>query len=395
MLLEGVTVLDLTRVIAGPACTRTLADLGADVIKIEPPEGDIMRRGVPKVNGVALGYAQQNAGKRQLSVDLRKEAGRKLVTRLAAKSDILVENYRPGVTERLGLDYSSVTEVNAEIIYCSITGYGQTGPSARRRAYAPIIHAELGLVDQNARERGTDPLPEAMSHADFAVASQATAGILAAYVHKLRTGRGQYIDVSMAETMLAVNEFTAVEINGGFGDQISPFRPGRAALVKLADGDWVQVPGNPTTWIFLIAKALGKEPEMHALGLYKPQDTQGKDVEMVELLQRWAGDYSDITSFEQALESAKLPLGKVKRVQDIPHEPWAIERGAFVQIDVNGSPASIPRSPFRLSKSEAGPRYGVYPQGRDNRTVISAWLGLSDAEIDALEAEGVLVSRQT
>lgn len=392
MLLEGVTVLDLTRVVAGPACTRTLANLGAEVIKIEPPQGDIMRRGVPKVNGVALGYAQQNAGKRQLSIDLGKEAGRNLVVRLAEKSDILVENYRPGVAERLGLGYGSIAGLNAGIVYCSITGYGQTGPAANRRAYAPIIHAELGLVDQNARERGTVPLPEAVSHADFAAAAHAATAILAAYVHKLRTGQGQHVDVSMAESMLAGNEFTAVEINGGFGDEISLFRPGRAALVKLADGTWAQVPGNPTTWIFPIAKALGKEPEMHALGFYEPRDTQGKDEQMVELLQRWADDFPDIESLERALEPSKLPLGKVKRVADIPREPWAIERGAFVEVDMNGSRASIPRAPFRFSRGEAGPRFGVYPQGHDNRSVLASMLGLGDAELDALESEGVLVS---
>lgn len=193
--------------------------------------------------------------------------------------------------------------------------------------------------------------------------------------------------------MLAGNEFTAVEINGGFGDEISPFRPGRAALVKLADGDWAQVPGNPTTWIFLIAKALGKEPEMHALGLHEPRDAQGRDDEMVELLQRWADDFPDMESLEQALEPVKLPLGKVKRVADIPQEAWAIERGAFVQIDVNGSPARIPRSPFRFSQGEVGPRRGVYPQGHDNRAVLASLLELGDAEIDALESAGVLVSR--
>jgi CoA:oxalate CoA-transferase len=393
MLLEGLTVLDLSRVVAGPACTRTLSDLGADVIKIEPPEGDLMRRGVPKVNGVALGYAQQNAGKRQLSVDLSLPAGQRLVLDLARKADILVENYRPGVAERLGLGYAAVAAINPGIVYCSITGYGQTGTAAGRRAYAPIIHAELGLLEQNARERGTDPLPEAVSHADFAVAAQAATAILAALVHKLRTGEGQQVDVSMAETMLAVNEFTAVEINGGFGDEISPFRPGRAALVKLANGSWVQVPGNPTTWIFPVAKALGKEAEMHSLGLFEPRDTQGKDQVVVDLLQRWAAEYPDVESLEAALESSRIPLGTVKRVADIPAEPWAIERGVFVDIDVNGTPVSVPRSPFRFGRGSCGPRGGAYPQGSDNRRALAELLDLGAAEIDALVADGVLVSR--
>jgi CoA:oxalate CoA-transferase len=393
MLLEGLTVLDLSRVVAGPACTRTLADLGADVIKIEPPEGDLMRRGVPKVNGVALGYAQQNAGKRHLSVDLTKEAGRDLVFRLAAKADILVENYRPGVAQRLGLGYADVAAGNPAIVYCSITGYGQSGSASGRRAYAPVIHAELGLLDLNARERGTDPLPEAVSHADFAVASQAATAILAAMVHKLRTGEGQHVDVSMAETMLAVNEFTAVEVNGGFGDEISPFRPGKAALVRLRDGTWVQVPGNPTTWIFPVAKALGKEPDLHTRGWHEPRNTQGMEQQVVELLQQWAGEYQDVQTLEAALESVRIPLGKVKPIADIPDEPWAVERGVFVDVDVNGSPVRIPRSPFRFSRGSAGPRGGAYPQGRDNRRALAALLELSDEELSALEAADVLINR--
>ena len=132
MVLEGIKVLDLTRVVAGPACTRTLADFGAEVWKIEPPEGDLLRRGVPKANGVALGYAQQNAGKQNLCVDLTQPDGQELVQALAAKADILVENYRPGVADRLGLGYETVRNLNPSIIYCSITGYGQAGPAAHR-----------------------------------------------------------------------------------------------------------------------------------------------------------------------------------------------------------------------------------------------------------------------
>ena len=321
MILSGITVLDLTRVVSGPSCTRTLADLGADVIKIEPPEGDLLRRGVPKAGRVALGFAQQNAGKRHLSVNLQKPAGRDLVAKLALKVDVLVENYRPGVAARLGLGYDHVRAANPDIVYCSITGYGQDGPAAGRRAYAPIIHAELGLIDLNARERGTAPQPEAVSHADFAVGAQAATAILAALVHKLRTGTGQHVDVSMAETMLAMNEWTTVEVNGGFGDEISPFRPGKAALLQLKDGTWIQLPGNPTTGIFRIATALDKTDELEARGWHSPETTQGKEVEVKELLQSWARQFESIKQFETALEALRIPLGEVKSLGDTanPH----------------------------------------------------------------------------
>jgi CoA:oxalate CoA-transferase len=393
MLLEGITVLDLTRVIAGPACTRTLADLGAEVIKIEPPDGDLLRRGVPKVRGVAVGFAQQNAGKRQLSIDLSQPRGRDLVRALAERADVLVENYRPGVAARLGIGYEDIRAINPDIIYCSISGYGQTGPAAGRRAYAPVIHAELGLVELSARERGTDPLPEAISHADFAAGAQAASAILAALVGRLRGGGGQHVDVSMAETMLAVNEFTAVEVNGGFGNEISPFRPGRAALLRFPDGTWVQVPGNPTTWVFGVARALGKMPELEALGWHGPENTQGREKEINALMQQWAAAFDSVGAFEAALDSARIPLGTVKPLASVPDEAWAQQRGAFVDVDVNGAPVKLPRSPFRFSNAEVGPRFGAYPQGADNRAVLRERLGLDDIELAALEAEGVLVSR--
>jgi len=394
MLLQGITVIDLTRVVAGPSCTRTLADLGADVIKIEPPDGDLLRRGVPKAAGVAIGFAQQNAGKRHLSIDLRKTAGQQIVTELCKNADILVENYRPGVADRLGLGYAALSQENAAIIYCSITGYGQTGPNAQRRAYAPVIHAELGLIDLNARERGTDPLPEAVSHADFAVGSQAATAILAALVHKLRTGEGQHVDVSMAETMLAVNEWTAVEVNGGMADLISPFRPGKAAMLKLRDGSWIQAPGNPTTSIFRVASALGKTAELEKRGWFDFADTQGHDAEVKLLMQQWAEQYADVETFEAALESARMPLGKVKRLSQMAEEDWAQARGAFTRIDVNGTEVTIPRSPMRFSKAETGPASGSYLRGADNRSALQALLGYSDEKLDELENSQVLCCEQ-
>ena len=391
-LLEGITVLDLTRVVAGPACTRTLSDYGAHVIKIEPPDGDLMRQGVPKANGVAIGFAQQNAGKKNLCIDMSKPEGSHIVRRLAADADIVVENYRPGVASRLGIGYADVCADNPGVIYCSITGYGQEGPAAHRRAYAPVIHAELGLLELSARERGTDPMPEAVSHVDFAVGSQAASAILAALFSRERTGKGQHVDVSMAETMLATNELSAVEINGGFGDEISPFRPGKAALLKLADGSWVQVPGNPTTWIFSVAKALGKKTEMAERGWHTPVETQGKDKEIRLVMQAWAGEFEDVHALEQALDSARIPLGTVKSVTDAVKEDWAIHRQVMVDLDVNGTSRKVHRSPARFSGAEVGPKSGAYLRGADNRSELKLKLGLSDSEIDSLEEQGVLLN---
>lgn len=396
MVLEGVKVLDLTRVVAGPACTRTLADYGAEVWKIEPPDGDLMRRGVPKPGGVSLMFAQQNAGKRHLCIDLRQDDGGQLVLDMARHADVVVENYRPGVAARLGLGYEAIQAVNESIVYCSISGYGQTGTARNRRAYAPVIHAELGLLALNARERGTDPMPESVSHADFAVGSQAASAILAALFNREKTGQGCHIDVSMAETMLATNEYAAVEINGGFGEEISPFRPGKAAVVKLKDGTFVQIPGNPTSWIFGMAKALDRTDVLHARGWQSPKDTQDQANEVKALMQTWAQEFASVEAFEAALDSARVPLGTVKAVADIPGEAWAKERDVFVEIDINGERRSIPRSPVRFNAQLAGPSeaagQGATLRGGHNRSTLKAVLGISDAEVDRLEAANVLQS---
>ena len=350
-----------------------------------------MRQGVPKVNGVSLPFAQQNAGKSHLCIDISQTKGRHIVCQLAEQADILVENYRPGVASRLGVGYDDICQINPEIIYCSISGYGQFGSAANRRAYAPVIHAELGLLHLNATERGTDPMPEAVSHVDFAVGAQATGAILAALFHKERHGCGQHIDVSMAETMLATNEFAAIEMNGGFGDEISPFRPGKAALLKLGDGSWVQVPGNPTTWIFGVARALNKEKELQDRGWFSPVETQGKDDEIRALMQLWAQEYNTVAAFEAALDTARIPLGTVKSVAQVIEEQWVTERQAVIEVDINGEPKIIPRSPARFSGAETGPRSGARLRGADNRQVLGDMLGLSEEELDVLEREGVLL----
>ena len=389
-LLDGVTILDLTRVVSGPSCTRALADLGAEVIKVEPPEGDLWRKRIPKVGSVSVGFAQLNAGKRFMSVDLGMEKGKDIVFKLALQCDVVVENYRPGVAAKLGLGYEELALEKPEIIYCSISGYGQDGPAKNRRAYAPIIHAELGLLHQNAREWGTEPLAETASHVDFGVGMQASSGILAALFHRQKTGEGVHVDASMAETMLAMNEATAVEINGGLGGQLSPFRPGKAPVVKVKNGDFAQLPGNPSTMMFSVARAIGKEHELEALGWSSPTDMDVE--EAVSKLREWSLEFEDVGSLEAALDSIRVPVGVVRPLADTVNADWALARNAFMDVDSEEGPIKVPTSPLRISNHYVGPRGGAYALGCDNRVMLKERLGLNDDEIDALEKDNVLLS---
>ncbi|MFM7757081.1 MAG: CaiB/BaiF CoA transferase family protein, partial [Actinomycetota bacterium] len=204
--LQGIRVLDLTRVLAGPHCGRMLCDLGAEVLKIEPPDGDLTRFSSPRVGSLATYFIQQNAGKKCLSIDLSTPEGAEILKKLVEVSDVLVENYRAGVMDRLGLGYDELSKRQPQLVYASISGYGADGPWVHRRAYATVIGAESGLTRMQGDARGGHYGNDPWSHADTYTALETTSAILAALYQRERTGRGDRIDVSMAETMLYVNE---------------------------------------------------------------------------------------------------------------------------------------------------------------------------------------------
>ncbi|NBO84749.1 MAG: hypothetical protein EBV14_05315 [Actinobacteria bacterium] len=204
--LDGVRVLDFTRVLAGPHATRMLCDLGAEVIKVEPPVGDLTRFGQPRLNSLATYFIQQNVGKLNVSLNLDDERGVDIARRLAAISDVVIENFRPGVMARLGLGYEQLAASNPRLVYASISGYGATGPWVDRRAYAPVVNAEAGITKHQGDVRGGAYANDPFSHGDVYTGMETAAAILAALLQRERTGRGQFVDVSMAETLLYVNE---------------------------------------------------------------------------------------------------------------------------------------------------------------------------------------------
>ena len=180
--LEGIRVLDFTRVLSGPHCTRMLSDLGADVIKVEPPEGDLTRFAFPRVGSMSTYFAQQNIGKKNISMDLKKPEAVEIIKKLVAECDVLVENYRGGVMDKLGLGYSVLSEVNPRLIYAAISGYGNTGPWSHRRAYATVVNAETGMTGLQARARGGQATNDPHSHADVYTGMETAAAVLAAPV---------------------------------------------------------------------------------------------------------------------------------------------------------------------------------------------------------------------
>ena len=222
--LDGLRILDFSTTIAGPHCSRLLADMGADVVKIESPEGDLMRSRPVQRDGFSTMFGQLNAGKKSIVLDLKNPASIAAVKKLIATVDILVENYRPGVMKRLGLDYPELAKINPRLIYCAISGYGQTGPGAGRPAYAPVIHASTGydmahLFYQQGRQR---PDNCGIFVADYASGAYAMGAILAAVHQRHATGKGQMVDVSMFETLVGM---LLGEVNRAQFDFEMPSRP--------------------------------------------------------------------------------------------------------------------------------------------------------------------------
>jgi CoA:oxalate CoA-transferase len=392
--LAGVRVLDFSMVMSGPHCTRMLVDLGADVVKVEPPGGDLTRFFSPRVGSLSLYHAQQNCGKRNLSADLRRPEAVALMLRLAERVDVVVENFRPGVMDRLGLGYEAMRARNPRLVYASITGFGQRGSGSDRRAYADIIHAEMGMTEMLGRRHQHPDTP--FNHADTYTGLECLAAILAAMVQRGRTGRGQRIDVAMAETLLCVNEWASRELAGAAEDPTSPAGGAATPILATADGRRAVVAGNlASRGVFASwCQAMGR-PELAADPRFATAEARVEHrAELLDLLQAWAGGLDSPAALEAALAPVGLAVGVVRSVAEAASGPWARERGAVVEVDDrSGGRLPLPNSPWRFSDAATGVRGAPAFRGEHNREVLGELLGMEVEEIAALETAGVLDSR--
>ena len=396
--LAGVRVLDFSRVLAGPHCGRMLVDLGADVIKIEPPEGDLTRFRMPRAGSMATYFAQQNCGKRNISLDIRHPEALDLLRRLAATADVVLENFRAGVMERIGLGYATLASENPRLVFASISGYGQSGPWSDRRCYAAAVQAEAGFTwgERDAAGDGEARVPP-WSHGDLYTALECLSAILAALFQREHTGVGQAIDVAMAETLLSVNEHAHFLIDGSEQSaDVQAFSPHRAPALPTADGRLSIVPGSPvvkgTFELYLAAsgrKDLADDPRFATV----EARLEHYDA-LVDELAAWSSTLPDPEALEAALAANELAMGVVRPVHELAGSEWARHRGAIVEVDDrSGGTLRIPNSPWRFSGADTGARGRPAWRGEHNREVLETILGLDAATIDDLEARGVLSSR--
>jgi len=402
--LDGVVVLDFTRVLSGPHCGRELADLGAEVIKVEPPEGDLTRYGFPRANSLATYFVQQNVGKAAVSVDLERPGAVSLLQRLAATVDVVLENFRPGVMDRFGLGYGHLAPSNPGLVYASISGFGQSGPWRDRRAYAAVIQAESGMTRtqiESHRRRGVE-LPyvnDEFSHADVYTSLEAALAICAALYRRSITSRGQYIDISMLDTMLAVNE----HLHDQLWDRPVPtgvvrsYQPGDYVVLTVADGTSVTVSGHPVEpgTFERFAGAMGRPDVAEVDSRFATPADRLANLELwCSMLQAWAATFTDAAAIEAVCAAHGLAMGVLRTVREVARSEWSRQRHSVMTVTDRGQgTVAVPNGPWRFSESDTGVRGMARYRGEDNREVFGRRLGLDPAELDRLEADGILSSR--
>ena len=392
--LEDIIVLDLTKVLAGPYCGSILADFGARVIKIEPPvKGDDGRHYGPYLNGESLYYANLNRGKQGMTLNLKTEHGKMIFKKLVKRADVLIENYRPGVMDHLGLGYSVLKEINPRLIYGAITGFGSNGPYSNRPGYDIISQAMGGLMSVTGQE-GDPPTRSGNAMGDVLGGMNLTIGILMALHARSLTGEGQYIDISLVDSVVASLEqawqrfFVSGKLptrHGNYYDAIAPYDSYQAK-----DGYLVIGCGNQKLYEIFCNRLL-KQPELI-------EDPRFLDVplrvrnnkEFKKIVEEWLKDISVEDAVNRILAEG-IPAGPILNLQQISEDHHiAGARQMFVEIDhPTAGKMRLNNSPVRLS--ETGPFIrGASPTlGQHNREILRE-LGYSDKNIEELRTSKVL-----
>ncbi len=387
--LAGIRVLDFSRVVAGPLCARMMADQGATVVKVEPPERDLTRTAPPLVDGFSAYFTHFNAGKRGICVDLEDAEIRSLLVRLVSDTDVLIENFRPGALARFGLDAESLIAHNPRLIYCSISGYGQQGPWTSRRAYAPVVHGESGLIASNARLHAAPARPEAFSHADFQAGFIAMGAIASALFARERTGLGRHLDVSLAEASIYGNEFSAPELCGQEGP--ATYAGAASLVLTLGDGTQVVTQGNPTDAFRKWAGAMGR-PELLEDPRFAryPARIEHRD-ELCQIILEFASGIESFEALHACVDPHRLAVGIVRSVRDLAETDWATERTLVAEPFAG---MRFPRLPYRSSVDAIGAQTRGPTRGEHNREVLGQIDGVDETTLDALELRGAILSAE-
>jgi len=393
-LLDGYTVIDFTRVLAGPYCTRLLADLGARVIKIERPgEGDEIRYTAFQLDAdrsdQSSYFARLNTGKEGIAINLSHPEAREVVFDLVRAADVVVENFSPGVMTRYGLDAAALRAEFPDLVYCSISGFGQTGPLSSMQAYAHLINAISGMMDLD-RAGEAQPRVSYLQAADVLAGTHAFGAICAALLRRARTGQGATLDISMLECLIAADDITfGALLNGGHVER----RP-RVGMMVHAIGERhiaLQTAGAPHLWSRLVA-LVGK-PELAADPRFStPQARRDNWGALQQVYRDWLGRYQTADEAIAALSAARVPVVPMLSPEEVVEHPQLVAREAFPEVPHAGCGSiRVTATPFFVDDKPTHPRGGApYLIGEHTHDVLSMMLGYPGDRIEMLRKLGVI-----
>ena len=393
--LEGIVVLDVSHVLAGPFAAATLADLGARVLKIEQPEvGDRARASGPFIEGESSYFMSVNRGKLGVTLDLSMPEGRDAFLRLVDRADVMLENLSPGVMGKLGLDYSVLSQRNPRLVYAAISGFGQDGPYANKRALDVIVQG-MGGVMSITGEPGGPPLRPGVSQGDITAGLYAVIGILAALQERERSGLGQMVDIAMLDCQIAILEnalgryFATGEVPQPLGTRhpvIAPFQAFRTAdgyvTIALADGRREMWP--------LLCSAIDRIDLID-----DPRCTDGwtrsLHWEALEPMVAEAIRGKTTAEWLEALEPLGIPCGPINTIDQVAHDPQALHRGMFTDVPHPrlGS-VRMTNTPVRLSRTPGGAERPAPDLGEHTEHALRELVGMTDAELAALRDAGAM-----
>ncbi len=391
--LAGVRVLDLTRVLAGPFCSMLLGDMGAEVIKIEEPgKGDDTRSWPPFAGGEATYFMAVNSNKRSVTLNLKAPAGQAILRTLVRKSDVLLENFRPGTMDKLGLGYTALRKLNPKLVYCSISGFGESGPEAHRAGYDLIVQAESGIMDLTGFADGP-PVKVGNSIADLVAGMSAAHGVTLALLARVKTRRGQKVEIAMLDVMASLLTYQAGIY---FGTGQRPARRGNAhpsvvpyEVFRAADAYLTLGVANSALWAKCCAAL--ERPELARDARY---DTEAKRVQHRETLTPLLNEILGARTVEEWMkrfEAAGVPAGRIKSVAEVCQSEHLKARGMIVtlphpkakQVTVMGVPIRLHTTPGRVAS--APPLLGQHSE-----RVLRSLVGLRRVEIARLRRDGVI-----
>ena len=392
--LEGIRVVDLTRILAGPYCTMMLGDMGAEIIKIENPDGgdDTRGWGPPFLNGVSTYFISINRNKKSLTLNLKDERGKELLRDLIRKSDVMVENFRPGALDKLGFSWEEIHRINPAMIFASLSGFGQTGPRKSEPGFDVVIQGEGGLMSITGEPDGP-PNKFGASVADITAGMLAAQGILLSLYHREKTGVGQMVDVGMLDGQVALLTYHA---NGYFATGKLPPRRGNKhpsitpyETYSCKDGYFNLGVGNDSLWRkFCDAMGLGEIKEDPKFAVNK--DRVDNRLELQEILDALFAEKT-VGETLDALRGAGIPCGPINNLAQVLSEPQVLAREMVVDVDVPvAGPTKVTGVPIKLSETPGSVRTPPPTLGQHTEEVLESVLGMDEAQRNALRQEGVV-----